>query len=68
MVRTQQESERRIETTDLLVLPRQAESLQNGIDFSRKTEANWACQTGKSGLRTTKRAVGTDARTTFAKR
>ena len=41
----------------LLVLPRPAESLQNGAGFS-----------GKCGLNTRRRAVGKFARATFGKR
>ena len=40
MVRTERESERRREMADLLLLPRPAESLQNGTSFSGKTDKN----------------------------
>ena len=38
MVQTEQESERRREVADLLVLLRQAKSLQNGAGLSKKLE------------------------------
>ena len=51
-----------------LVLSRPAESLQNGAGFNGKTGIIYACQQGKGDLRTTKRAVGKDARAALAKR
>ena len=53
---------------DLLVLPRPAKSVQNGIGFSRKTGAYWACRKGKSGLSATERAVGKNAAAALTKR
>ena len=41
MARTKRESDRmRKEVADLLVLPRSAKSLQNGVIFSGKTQAD----------------------------
>ena len=53
---------------DLLVLPRPANSVQNGAGFSGKTGTNWACRKGKSGLSATERAVGKNARAALTKR
>ena len=48
MARTEQESDnRRREVADVLVLPRPAKSMQNGVGFSGKTGAYWACQKGR---------------------
>ena len=53
---------------DFMVLPRPAKSVQNGAGYSGKTETNWACRKGKSGLSATDRAVGKNAGAALAKR
>ena len=70
MARTEQESDsrKRGKMADLLVLPRPAKSVQKGTGFSGKTGTYWACEKEKSGLSATERAVGKNARATFAKR
>ena len=68
MARTERESDRRRKMADFMVLPRPAESMQNGAGFSGKTGTNWACRKGKSGLSATERAVGKNAGSALAKK
>ena len=42
-VKGKMKERKRREVVDLLVLPRQAKSMQDGAGFSRKTRTYWAC-------------------------
>ena len=50
------------------MMPRPANSVQNGASFSEKTLAYWACRKAKDGLSVIESAVGKYARAAFAKR